>query len=59
MELLKRKIDKYLLDWKNNPERKPLIVKGRAISLFLSTNLMSLNNYDGKTLCFISIMSPP
>ena len=28
MELLKRNIDKYLLDWKNNPERKPLIVKG-------------------------------
>ena len=28
MELLKRKIDKYLLDWKNNPKRKPLIVKG-------------------------------
>ena len=28
MELLKRKIDKYLLDWQNNPERKPLIVKG-------------------------------
>jgi len=28
MELLKRKIDKYLFDWKNNPKRKPLIVKG-------------------------------
>jgi hypothetical protein len=28
MELLKRKIDTYLLDWKNNPKRKPLIVKG-------------------------------
>ena len=28
MELLKRKINKYLLDWKNNPNRKPLIVKG-------------------------------
>ncbi len=28
MELLKRKIDKFLLDWKNNPNRKPLIVKG-------------------------------
>ena len=26
MELLKRKIDNYLKDWKNNPERKPLIV---------------------------------
>jgi hypothetical protein len=28
MQLLKRKIDKVLLDWKNNLERKPLIVKG-------------------------------
>ena len=28
MKLLRRKIDKYLLDWKNNPKRKPLIVKG-------------------------------
>lgn len=25
---LKRKIDRFLLDWKQNPERKPLIVKG-------------------------------
>ena len=28
MELLKRKIDSYLLNWKYNPERKPLVVKG-------------------------------
>lgn len=28
MELLKRKIDKYLIEWKQNPDRKPLIVKG-------------------------------
>lgn len=28
MELLKRKIDNYLLNWKSNPERKPLVVKG-------------------------------
>lgn len=28
MELLKRKIDSYLLNWKSNPERKPLVVKG-------------------------------
>ena len=28
MSRLKRKIDKYLIEWKNNPERKPLIVKG-------------------------------
>ena len=28
MELLRRKIDKYLKDWRNSPSRKPLIVKG-------------------------------
>jgi len=27
MELLRRKIDKYLHDWKMNPSRKPLVVK--------------------------------
>ena len=27
-QILKRKIDTYLESWKNNPERKPLIVKG-------------------------------
>lgn len=27
-KLLKRKIDKYLTDWKNRPDRKPLIIKG-------------------------------
>lgn len=26
--MLKRKIDKFLIDWKKNPDRKPLIVKG-------------------------------
>lgn len=25
---LKRKIDQYLIDWKNNPDRNPLIIKG-------------------------------
>lgn len=27
-QYLQRKIDKYLLEWKSNPERKPLIIKG-------------------------------
>ena len=25
---LKRKIDEYLIEWKKNPEKKPLIIKG-------------------------------
>ena len=28
MQLLKRKIDKYLIEWKNDPNHMPLIVKG-------------------------------
>ncbi len=30
---LKRKIDDYLENWKNDPEHKPLIVKGARLSL--------------------------
>ena len=48
MELLKRKIDKFLLDWKNSKEKKPLIVKGarqigktRSIQNFASHNYRS------------------
>ena len=26
--MLKRKIDQYLIQWKNNPDRLPLIIKG-------------------------------
>ena len=47
MELLKRKIDKYLLDWKNNPERKPLIVKGaRQIGKTESIRAFGKANYE-------------
>ena len=43
-QLLKRKIDNYLLDWKNNPERKPLIVKGaRQIGKTSSIELFAQN----------------
>ena len=47
--LLKRKIDSYLIAWKNNPERKPLIVKGarqvgktRSIEWFAHQNYTSV-----------------
>ena len=46
MELLKRKIDKYLIDWKNSPEKKPLIVKGaRQIGKTESIRNFAKNNY--------------
>ena len=44
-KLLKRKVDNYLLEWKNNPDHKPLIIKGarqvgktRSIEWFASQN---------------------
>ena len=48
-ELLKRKIDAYLVAWKSNPDRKPLIVKGarqigktRSIEQFVKHNYKSV-----------------
>ncbi len=47
MELLKRKTDQYLLDWKNNPKRKPLIVKGaRQIGKTVSIRAFDNANYE-------------
>lgn len=47
MQLLKRKIDKYLLDWKGNPERKPLIVKGaRQVGKTESVRAFGKANYE-------------
>ena len=44
-KLLRRKVDSYLMDWKSNPDRKPLIIKGarqigktRSIEWFASQN---------------------
>lgn len=46
MDLLKRKIDKYLVEWKNNSDKKPLIVKGaRQIGKTESIRNFAKNNY--------------
>ena len=46
MELLRRKIDKYLIEWKNSPDKKPLIVKGaRQIGKTESIRNFARNNY--------------
>lgn len=46
MQLLKRKIDKYLLEWKNDVDKKPLIVKGaRQIGKTESIRNFAKNNY--------------
>ena len=45
-ELLRRKIDAYLMAWKSNSDRKPLIVKGaRQIGKTRSIELFARQNY--------------
>lgn len=47
MELLERKIDTFLSDWKSNPKKKPLIVKGaRQIGKTESIRAFGRVNYD-------------
>ena len=46
MELLKRKVDKFLVDWKNKEDKKPLIIKGaRQIGKTESIKNFAKNNY--------------
>ena len=46
MQLLKRKIDKYLFEWKNDPNHMPLIVKGaRQIGKTESIKHFTKENY--------------
>ncbi len=44
--MLRRKVDAYLVEWKRNPDRKPLIVKGaRQIGKTRSVENFARNNY--------------
>lgn len=44
---LKRKIDSYLMEWKANENRKPLIIKGpRQIGKTESVKKFAKENYD-------------
>ena len=44
--LLRRKVDDFLMVWKNNPDRKPLIIKGaRQIGKTRSIEFFAHNNY--------------
>ena len=46
-EMLERKIDTYLSDWKSNPQRKPLIVKGaRQVGKTESIRAFGKTNYE-------------
>lgn len=45
-KLLRRKIDSFLMEWKENPEKKPLIVKGaRQIGKTRSIEWFAYNHY--------------
>ena len=45
-KLLKRKVDAYLLAWKKNPDRKPLIIKGaRQVGKTCSIERFASQNY--------------
>ncbi len=47
MVRLSRKIDKFLLEWKNNPNRLPLIIKGaRQIGKTNAIRNFGVNNYE-------------
>lgn len=58
MANLKRKIDKYLINWKNSKDRKPLIIKGaRQIGKTTSIEKFGKENY--KSFIEINYVSMP
>ncbi len=55
---LKRKIDDFLLDWKNNENKKPLIIKGcRQIGKTESIKQFAKNNYSN--VIYINFVEEP
>ena len=55
---LKRKIDTFLFNWKENPERKPLIVKGaRQVGKTESICRFADENY--KSVIYINFVEEP
>ena len=58
MVYLRRKIDEFLVGWKNDPERKPLIVKGsRQVGKTESINRFGSKNY--KNTIYINFVEEP
>ena len=58
MIYLSRKIDAFLSEWKSNPDRKPLIVKGpRQVGKTESINRFGANNY--KNVISINFVEEP
>lgn len=58
MIYLKRKVDRYLLDWKADPNKKPLIVKGsRQVGKTESITRFGHHNY--KSVVYINFVEEP
>ena len=57
-KLLRRKVDSYLMAWNNNPDRKPLIIKGaRQIGKTRSIEWFANQNY--KAVIQINFVEQP
>ena len=58
MIYLKRKIDDFLVSWKENPDRKPLIVKGpRQVGKTESINRFGNQSYS--SVIYINFVEEP
>ena len=58
MTYMSRKIDKFLIDWKNDPDRKPLIVKGaRQVGKTESISKFGTENF--KNVIYINFVEEP
>jgi predicted AAA+ superfamily ATPase len=58
MIYMSRKIDAFLLEWKNNPDRKPLIVKGsRQVGKTESVKRFGANNFEN--VIYINFVEEP
>ena len=58
MVYLKRKIDEFLMQWKSNPDRKPLIVKGpRQVGKTESVRRFAEMNYE--SVVYINFVEEP
>ncbi len=58
MTYLKRKVDNYLLNWKTNPNKKPLIIKGsRQVGKTESITRFGHLNY--KSIIYINFVKEP
>lgn len=58
MTYLKRKIDAFLNDWKANPDRKPLIVKGSR-QIGKTESICRFGNQNYANVIYINFVEEP